>query len=106
MGFWAGEDNTAWITNFLNSDAGKKYRDAGIGFYNGKLMADYTDESQIAYLIPLFEEMIKSNAFREAAKGANYDVSKGTLFQSWNRMEEEQGEKFTGLSEAVDAQDE
>lgn len=106
MGFWAGEENVQWITDFLNSDAGKKYKDAGIGFYSGKLMADYTDEDQIPYLMEMFTELIESDEFRAAGKSKGYDVSKGTLFKSWNRMKEEQGDRYTGLSEAVEAQNE
>ena len=106
MGFWAGEKNVQWITDFLNSEAGKKYKDAGIGFYSGKLMADYTDESQIPYLMEMFTEMMESDEFREKGKNAGYDVSKGTLFQSWNRMKEEQGDRYTGLAEVVEAQNE
>jgi hypothetical protein len=80
MGFWAGEENVQWITDFLNSNAGKKYKDAGIGFYDGKLMADYADESEIPYLMQMFTEMIESDEFREKGKDADYDVSTGTLF--------------------------
>jgi hypothetical protein len=43
-------------------------------------MADYTDESQIPYLMELFTEMMESDEFREKGKNAGYDVSKGTLF--------------------------
>jgi hypothetical protein len=73
--------NAAWtgIIGFLNSDAGKKYSDAGIKFDFGKLYADYdiNNPEELAHIWGLIEEMFNDEEFKKYLKEANYDMTNG-----------------------------